>query len=269
LHPKPDRLPEQATALLGSPLLRDVPERWLLAWLYGGEVVDPPEEAFDPPTGALVVLSGSMALLDGGRELYHLERGDLFHSSFVPHLRHPRLRSTATWTRVLQLPETLYRACSDESGLQQVLERLYRSRTWWSLVTGEEPGLDTLAALSHLCRERHFHPGAVIVQQGDRANQFYIVTSGEVEVVHTDAGVARSVGKFGPGYHFGEIALLGRELRTASVRATLPTEVLELPSRAFENHLMEMPMARYLISRRAAQRRAELTGLTAPRQHPP
>ncbi|HEU4754564.1 MAG TPA: cyclic nucleotide-binding domain-containing protein, partial [Armatimonadota bacterium] len=118
-------------------------------------------------------------------------------------------------------------------------------------------GLDTLVALSDLCRERDYQNGADIVRQGDPADNFYVVTGGEVEVVRAN-GTEKTVGRFGSGYHFGEIALLGSELRTATVRAVAPTRVLELPGQAFVRHLMGIPLARYRIGRIAAQRRAQI-----------
>jgi CRP-like cAMP-binding protein len=113
--------------------------------------------------------------------------------------------------------------------------------------------------LAQLSRERRLQPGEEIVRQGQTATNFFIVTEGAVVVHHTaPTGETRSLGTFSAGYHFGEIALLAREQRTATVRAVQRTEVLELPGQAFLRHLMGIPLARYRISRLAAQRKQEL-----------
>lgn len=258
LVPRTPRTPEQATALFGSPLLKDVPEQWLLALLYGGNVVDPPEEPAPVQPGAIVVLSGSLAVRQDGEETFRLERGDLFHHSLLPACRTLELRSTATWTRVLSIPEPLYQSLLKATGLQGTLLHLYRTRRWWSGIIGGEPSLDTLVVLSHLCRERSFHPNAEIVRQGDTATHFYVVTAGQVEVTRTEGDTEHVLGQFGPGFFFGEIALLCEERRTATVRALTEVDTLELAGRAFLRNLMDVPHARFLISRAAAERRRRL-----------
>jgi hypothetical protein len=258
LVPRETRTPEEAMALFGSPALRNVPERWLLGLLHGGEVRLPEEGSLGSPKGALFLLAGNLVVHgEDGRELA-LQRGDLFHPDLLPGWSVKDVVSTARWTRLLEIPETLHQAFLKDTGIEAGLQRLYRTRTWWQLVTDEELGLDTLVELSHLCRERSFRPGAEIVRQGERASHFFIVTLGEVEVSRLNGGGQRRIGRFGAGYHFGEIALLGQEVRTATVRALEAVQVLELPGRAFLRHLMEIPLARYRVGRLAAQRRAEL-----------
>lgn len=255
-----ERSPEEAMALFGSPVLQGVPERWLLALLYGGDVLLPSREPVPITDGAVVVLAGSASLHGGDdlqKEQLFLQRGDLFHASLMPHLQDPVLTASAKWTRLLRIPETMYQAFLKDTGLRRKLERLYRTRIWWRPIAGEELGLDTLVALAHLSRERRFRPGAEIVRQGDATNHFYIVTEGQVQV-ERENGLKRIVGTFGPGFSFGEIAVLGKERRTATVRAVEPTQVLELPGPAFQRHLMEIPVARYHLSRVAAERKAAL-----------
>jgi hypothetical protein len=258
LIPRAERSPEEATALFGSPVLRGVPERWLLALLYGGEILLPGEAPVPDGEGALVVLAGSLMVQPESADPFPLQRGDLFHPSLLDDPSRPRLHSSARWTRLLRIPEPLYQAFLRDNRLAGQLRWLYRTRKWWRGVTGEELGLDTLTALARLCRERSFAAGEAIVRQGDPAHHFYVVTQGQVEVVREDEDRQQRIGLFSAGYHFGEIALLAEETRTATVRTVEPSTVLELPSRAFRRHLMNIPLARYRICAAAARRKEEL-----------
>jgi CRP-like cAMP-binding protein len=62
---------------------------------------------------------------------------------------------------------------------------------------------------------REHTPGESIVTQGDLGDAFYVVRAGEVALELN----GEQVGTFGPGYYFGEIALLMDVPRTATVRA--------------------------------------------------
>ena len=78
-----------------------------------------------------------------------------------------------------------------------------------------------------------FAPGDRIVKQGDEGRSFFVIASGQVEVVENRRVRAR----LGPGSYFGEIALLADMPRTATVRAVTPTRILELDRSAFDRVL--------------------------------
>ena len=74
-------------------------------------------------------------------------------------------------------------------------------------------------------RSAHFTPGAPIISQGEPADQFYIITKGQVEVLlHQPDGQAIRVTTMSAGQYFGEIGLLRGGARTATVRATWRSE---------------------------------------------
>ncbi len=87
--------------------------------------------------------------------------------------------------------------------------------------------LDTLA--SRLIRER-FPTGAVVIEQGDPGDAFYLIDAGQAEVVAD----GRRIEILTPGTYFGEIALLLNTPRTATVRALTPLEVLKFRRPDFE-----------------------------------
>jgi CRP-like cAMP-binding protein/Zn-dependent protease len=104
------------------------------------------------------------------------------------------------------------------------LEELRRFSIFADLSSRE---LDALA--SRLLRER-FSPGAVVIQEGDPGDFFYLVESGQAEVIV--GGHRRNI--LGQGAYFGEIALLHDVPRTATVRALTQLEVFKLGRQDFE-----------------------------------
>lgn len=98
--------------------------------------------------------------------------------------------------------------------------------------------LDLLAGLSfcqHLSRDelmkvlRYVHevqllPGAVVFREGEEGQDLYLVVQGKLQV-EVDR---QPVTQIGPGSHFGEIALVSGQPRSATVIAREPTRLLRL-----------------------------------------
>jgi len=111
---------------------------------------------------------------------------------------------------------------------------------------------------------RRVAPGEVIVREGDAGSDAFVVLSGRCEVLVNDERLST----IGPGELFGEIACLGTGVRSATVRASEPSDVLELAGDAVRAELQRSPalLDRFLvamasrvreISRREATIRAE------------
>ena len=81
--------------------------------------------------------------------------------------------------------------------------------------------------------------GAVIIRQGEPGDRFYIIVSGSVHV-SVDGQVVRHEEA---GEWFGEIALLRRVPRTATVEAVTPTELVALERRVFLEAVTGQPQS--------------------------
>ncbi len=89
--------------------------------------------------------------------------------------------------------------------------------------------LATLERLSHDLVALEVGEGREVITEGDRGDRFYLIDSGEVEVLKQGA----HRGNQGEGESFGEIALLRRERRSATVRTVTPTRLLSLDRARF------------------------------------
>lgn len=78
-----------------------------------------------------------------------------------------------------------------------------------------------LERLANKFVERAYDADATIVEQGKGGEGFFIIISGQAEVIHLRSDDSRVVlNPLGPAEFFGELALLTNTMRTASVVAT-------------------------------------------------
>jgi CRP-like cAMP-binding protein len=83
---------------------------------------------------------------------------------------------------------------------------------------------DDLRALATLAGETSVPEGQELVREGDFSYQFFAIEEGSAAVERD----GQHVNDLGPGDFFGEIGVLERELRTATVRATSPMRLIIL-----------------------------------------
>jgi CRP/FNR family transcriptional regulator, cyclic AMP receptor protein len=121
------------------------------------------------------------------------------------------------------------------------------------LFKGIEP--DGLAALAELASAIDFPAGHVIARQGEIGTGFFVIVAGGVRVVRDGTVVAR----LGPGEFFGELSVLDRMPRNATVAAEGPTSCLALASWDFEKVLLDQPALTLAILRGVASRLREVT----------
>jgi CRP-like cAMP-binding protein len=74
-----------------------------------------------------------------------------------------------------------------------------------------------------------YEDGAALIREGEAGDEYLIIATGEVEV----SMGGRVLQRLGPGHGVGEIALLRKMPRTATVRAIGPVEACALQCDAF------------------------------------
>jgi len=95
-----------------------------------------------------------------------------------------------------------------------------------------------LADIAALMTKDHFQSKEMIFEQGTPGDYFFYIATGAVRVwLSLEDGGARELAVLGPGQFFGELALLDKEPRTASVEAIENCEVWMLEREEFLNLL--------------------------------
>jgi ABC-type multidrug transport system fused ATPase/permease subunit/pSer/pThr/pTyr-binding forkhead associated (FHA) protein len=115
-----------------------------------------------------------------------------------------------------------------------------------------------LPALAELLNLERFSAGEEVVTQGERGDKLYLVNRGQLEVVVGDERSEQSVNTLHEGDHFGEMALLTDEPRSATVRATMPSDLYSLARPSFESLVEREPEIRRVVAATVAGRRSAL-----------
>lgn len=102
--------------------------------------------------------------------------------------------------------------------------------------------VEQLTRLKEHASLKSFPKNTILITQGDTTNTMYVVISGQVKVFLSDAeGKQVDINFLEGGSHFGELALLDNEPRSASVMTTEQTQCLMLSKSGFEQCLKANP----------------------------
>jgi CRP/FNR family transcriptional regulator, cyclic AMP receptor protein len=93
-------------------------------------------------------------------------------------------------------------------------------------------GRDDLSMLLRQASKASFSAGEVIYEEGSEGQCMYVVVQGRFEVYRHANGGRMHLADVLPGEHFGEIALLGNGVRSASVVAVADSVALRLQRQA-------------------------------------
>lgn len=94
---------------------------------------------------------------------------------------------------------------------------------------------EDLELLAHIATVKSFSVGEVLMREGDSAESCFLIARGAVDVSRGAGG--QSIATLRAGALVGQLALLDRAPRAATVRASVDTVVLEVPATAFASLL--------------------------------
>jgi len=94
-----------------------------------------------------------------------------------------------------------------------------------------------LGRLAQLTEEIDYKAGTVVIREGEKGREFFVVLSGHLEVSRD----GKTLGVVGPGDHVGEFAILSGSPRNATVKTLEPVHLLWMNDRAFIKTIDAMP----------------------------
>lgn len=104
-----------------------------------------------------------------------------------------------------------------------------------------------------------YRDGEIIVRQGEAGDCMYVVQAGQVEVVQEKDGQEVRLAVRGEAEFFGEMAIVEREVRMATVRALGEARVLTIDKKTFLRRVHEDPSLAYRIVQKMSNRIRELS----------
>ena len=117
-----------------------------------------------------------------------------------------------------------------------------------------------LTRIAAVAEERTYAEGETIAAQGEAGDELHIVIAGEVEVLRSEASREVELARRSSGDVVGEMALITREPRMASLVAVGDVRTLRVGRLEFESVLRERPDTAIAVIRILSQRLAETAG---------
>ena len=134
----------------------------------------------------------------------------------------------------------------------QYCAKILRDISFFSSFSREE-----IDGLVDKVKMRIYEKGEVVFEVGEKANSFYIIFLGTAEVQLRSGifGLGKKTAELGRGEFFGEMALLDRTTRSATVMAKTQLKAFEISSWGFETLFHKNPFFREQLNKVALMRK--------------
>jgi CRP-like cAMP-binding protein len=109
-----------------------------------------------------------------------------------------------------------------------------------------------LAEIASIADEIDLPADKTLIKEGDSGHEFFVLVEGTADV---ERG-GKKIAKLGPGDFFGEIALIAKTPRNATIKTTSPVRALVITDRAFRQLLDHSPKIQITVLTALAERLA-------------
>lgn len=114
---------------------------------------------------------------------------------------------------------------------------------------------DELDHIRSLAAEKRYPKNAVVLSEGEMGDSLYMIQSGKVKVFISDQDGREMILKIlGPGDFFGEMSMIDKQPRSASITTLEASVFLVLSHAAFEKCIERVPRIANMVMRILAQR---------------
>ena len=90
--------------------------------------------------------------------------------------------------------------------------------------------------------EKNFIQDETIVNENDDGDSLFLFTHGQAIVTVQEGDKEKEIASINEGDYIGEISILSKLPRTATVRAKTPVTTLKLSGEAFKTFIIEYPL---------------------------
>ena len=179
---------------------------------------------------------GEMSLLSGRRRSATVRAGD-----FCVLVETPR--------------RTMNKLVASVDAVKRVLDETFILRTIQQRFT-PNVSIEELRPIAKNAKINQFKPNETLFVEGDEADTLHLIRNGSVTVGKMFDGREIPMAYVAAGNYVGEMGLLGRGLRTSTVRATVKTETVSLDSDTFLELVRKEPQLMETLQRQVQERAA-------------
>ena len=186
----------------------------------------------------IAIIEGDVSIeTDGGKSI-RLERGQFFGemSLLSGRRRSATVRASSDCVLLESPRREIIRLMNTYERVRRIIDQFFIIRTLRGALVPDLP-FDEVAAVAARAELRLFKAGEELFVEGDDGDGLHLIRSGSVSVTRNIGGRDIVTTYVAAGNYVGEMALLGRAQRSATVRATVATESIFLGADVFEQLL--------------------------------
>jgi hypothetical protein len=127
---------------------------------------------------------------------------------------------------------------------------------------------DEFSDVVELLETRSFEPGEAVVEEGTVGDALFVLVRGTLEVTTRAGGSDMKLAELSVGDFFGESALLSGRPRTATIKATAPSECLVLSRLDYDRLAQRHPHMREVMADFNKRRAASTIEALVKKRHP-
>ena len=267
LQEKFSRMPGNLTVTEGieliratQPLFASLTSLQLRELIFDSDIIVPEEGSIlfrkdDYGNSFFFVLQGSVDMhidfQDGNPDVLTLESGDFFGEiGLLSGRRRSGSAIAGVGCVVVETPRrTMLKLLDSAPAVQRKLDQ-FAIRRIVSQCFGRLLDTHQVDQLLNQARSRHYGVGEILFREGDEPDALYVIKHGSVTVSREISGIETVAAYIPAGSYVGEMALVSRQPRTATIRAAAATEAVLIDAEQFNAILDGNPAIRSAVNAR-------------------